>query len=247
MNGARKRAVVRKVGPPPGSEAWPAPWVELRSAAFHPFIYKRMVRSASADVRSGDVVAVFDKKGSRFGSGFYNPRSQIALRMLAFDDRPIDEGFFRGLLQAAVDLRRNVRPLRKSRVLQEGRKTGPVFMPHERSLPLMRAHGALPRLYNPAIFQPPQADPPGRVRILMTTDGDRVVPPSGDLSPRGAPLPGSGIVPVADPLQVRLGPAALAVPAASNAQEEVVELPITHFPFRLTFPSPPREGVFVLS
>jgi 23S rRNA (cytosine1962-C5)-methyltransferase len=74
----------------------------------HPFIYKRMVRAASSGARAGDVVAVFDRSGSRFGSGFYNPRSQIALRMLAFDDRPVDDAFFRRLLEAAVGLRRGL-------------------------------------------------------------------------------------------------------------------------------------------
>jgi 23S rRNA (cytosine1962-C5)-methyltransferase len=67
-----------------------------------------MVRAASPDARAGDIVAVFDKKGSRFGSAFYNPRSQIALRMLAFDDRPLDGAFFRGLFESAVDLRRKI-------------------------------------------------------------------------------------------------------------------------------------------
>lgn len=91
---------------PPESKTWPTPWVQLRSAIYHPFVYKRMTRVASKDARPGDVVAVFDKSGERFGTAFYNPRSKIALRMLTFDDREVDTAFFRGILERAVTLRR---------------------------------------------------------------------------------------------------------------------------------------------
>ncbi|MBI4582864.1 MAG: class I SAM-dependent rRNA methyltransferase [Planctomycetes bacterium] len=93
---------------PPESRTWPRPWVLLRSAAFHPYIYKRMVRAASTDAAPGALVAVYDKSGQRFGSGFFNPRSQIALRMVAFDDQVVDAGFFRKALEAAVSWRRQV-------------------------------------------------------------------------------------------------------------------------------------------
>jgi 23S rRNA (cytosine1962-C5)-methyltransferase len=65
-----------------------------------------MFRQASADARPGDIVAVYNKDGERFGTAFYNPRSNIALRMIAHDDREIDEEFFREVLTRAVSLRR---------------------------------------------------------------------------------------------------------------------------------------------
>ncbi len=85
-----------------------APWVELRSAARHPFIYRKMIASSSPDAAPGDLVAVYDRHGERFGSGFYNPRSTIALRMLCFDETPVDESFFRARLEDAVSLRHDV-------------------------------------------------------------------------------------------------------------------------------------------
>ena len=78
--------------------------MQLRSAAFHPFIYRSMIRTASPDAQPGDVVAVYDKGGARFGSGFYNPKSKIALRMVHFRDGPADEEFFKDVLAAAVAL-----------------------------------------------------------------------------------------------------------------------------------------------
>ena len=85
-----------------------APWVQLRSVSYHPFIFKRMVKSASPDAKPGDCVNVYDKNGVLFGHGLFNPKSQIALRMLNHDDSPIDESFWRESLSRAVDLRQHV-------------------------------------------------------------------------------------------------------------------------------------------
>lgn len=82
-----------------------SPWVALRSATFHPFIFQRMLRSADPAARPGDIVQVYDRAGQLFGRGLYNPRSQIALRMLAHGAAPIDDAFWRDRLQTAVELR----------------------------------------------------------------------------------------------------------------------------------------------
>ncbi len=87
----------------------PSPWVQLRSASFHPFIYQRMVAAVDRAARAGDVVHVYDKAGRLFGRGLYHPESQIALRMLAYGDVPIDDEFWRGRLGQAVALRRSLR------------------------------------------------------------------------------------------------------------------------------------------
>lgn len=93
---------------PEGSEAWPKPWVALRSASYYPFIYNRMVGAISPETRSGDLVHVFDKNGTRFGMGFFNSTSRIALRMLTFGETIADAAFFQGLLEAAALLREEI-------------------------------------------------------------------------------------------------------------------------------------------
>lgn len=85
-----------------------SPWVQLRSASFHPFIYERMVRTADPAAKPGDVVNVYDKTGRFFGRGMYSPSSQIVLRMLSYDDRPIDDEFWRSAVKQAIDLRRTM-------------------------------------------------------------------------------------------------------------------------------------------
>jgi 23S rRNA (cytosine1962-C5)-methyltransferase len=103
---ARNGASGKTVEPPAGAES---PWVLLRSASLHPFVYQKMVRRADAAARPGDVVAVYDKAGRFFGRGLYNPRSQIIVRMLTHDEVPVDAAFWRGRLERAVALRRTLR------------------------------------------------------------------------------------------------------------------------------------------
>jgi 23S rRNA (cytosine1962-C5)-methyltransferase len=91
---------------PPDAQS---PWVQLRSAMNHPFVYKKMVRQADPAARPGDVVNLYDKSGAFFGRGLYNPRSQIVVRVLAASPEPVDDAFWRGRLARAIDLRRRLR------------------------------------------------------------------------------------------------------------------------------------------
>lgn len=85
-----------------------SPWVHLRSATFHPFIFSRMIKSADRDANPGDVVNIYDKRGELFGRGLYNPNSQIALRVLAHGETPVDDAFWESKIQNAVALRRSL-------------------------------------------------------------------------------------------------------------------------------------------
>ncbi len=82
--------------------------MQLRSATYHTFIYKRMVQSASMDAELGSLVSVYDKLGHFFGTAFFNPESQIALRLVSTRDEEVDAVFFERLLERAVALRRDV-------------------------------------------------------------------------------------------------------------------------------------------
>ena len=93
-------------GPPPGAES---PWVLLRSATAHPFVFKRMVRDVDRSARAGDIVNVYDKRGALFGRGLYHGNSNITLRMLTRGDAPVDDAFWRESLGRAVALREALR------------------------------------------------------------------------------------------------------------------------------------------
>jgi 23S rRNA (cytosine1962-C5)-methyltransferase len=76
---------------------------EERICSGHLWIY----RSDLTNVRAtgGDTVRVEGAHGRRLGHALFSDRSQIALRMLATDDRPADLSLWRDRLQAAVRFR----------------------------------------------------------------------------------------------------------------------------------------------
>jgi 23S rRNA (cytosine1962-C5)-methyltransferase len=91
--------------PPDGSENWPKPWVQMKYFSFHSCIYKSMLGSASSDARAGDLVAVFDKEGQPFGTGLYNPKARVPLRMVDHGETRVGEEIFLQRLEDAMGLR----------------------------------------------------------------------------------------------------------------------------------------------
>ncbi len=77
-----------------------SPRGEARLRHGHPWIYRSDVDAGGA--AGGDVVTVRGARDRVFGQAFFSDRSQIALRMLTRDDRPVDDAFWRGRLEAAL-------------------------------------------------------------------------------------------------------------------------------------------------
>ena len=104
----------RKGGePPPGSESWNTPWVQLRYFSNHPHIYPPMIGAVSADAAPGNLVSVYDKEGQHFGAGMFNPRARVPLRILRHGAEPPGEACFENALERALDLRLNLLQLDK--------------------------------------------------------------------------------------------------------------------------------------
>ena len=74
----------------------------------HPWVYRSDVREAAGGRAAGDVVSVFDRKGDFLGRAFYNPGSEISLRVATRDDEPVDESWFRARIERAVNYRRSL-------------------------------------------------------------------------------------------------------------------------------------------
>src|SRR5438045_1036780 len=91
--------------PNAGNPAWPAPWVQLKYFSNHPHFFPAMIGAASPDARPGNLVAVFDKEGQRLGSGLWNPKARVPLRMVHYGTEQVGEEHFDRLLESAVDLR----------------------------------------------------------------------------------------------------------------------------------------------
>jgi len=78
---------------------------EKRLESGHPWIYSSDVIDA-AGASAGDAVRVVNEKGRFVGIAHYSSTSQIRLRLLTREDRPVDRTFFLERLRAAIGFRR---------------------------------------------------------------------------------------------------------------------------------------------
>lgn len=101
----------------PGKEAYtslervtPQAVVTNRGAARvrsgHPWIYRSDVADATGE--PGDSIRVVDRGGGFLGRAFYNPKSQITLRVASREDEPVDESWFRTRIQKAIAYRESL-------------------------------------------------------------------------------------------------------------------------------------------
>ena len=67
---------------------------ETRVRSGHPWIYASEIDRVDGGFENGDIVDVKDFRGKFIGRGFYNPHSQISLRILTRNDEPCDRAFF---------------------------------------------------------------------------------------------------------------------------------------------------------
>lgn len=76
----------------------------------HPWIYSGAIDRIDDDYETGDLVKVYSAQDQFLGTGYLNPRSQIAVRMLSFEDCPVDPNFFSKRLDDAIHLRKRFVP-----------------------------------------------------------------------------------------------------------------------------------------
>lgn len=71
---------------------------------FHPWVFSGAIASAAENLQAGDTVTVTDFQGNILGTGFCESDS-IAVKMLCFENRKIDEWFFLDRLSKAYEAR----------------------------------------------------------------------------------------------------------------------------------------------
>ncbi len=67
---------------------------ETRVRSGHPWVFLSDIERVEGAHQPGDVVEVFSCNKAFLGRAFYNPKSQIALRMLTTHDEPVNADFF---------------------------------------------------------------------------------------------------------------------------------------------------------
>jgi 23S rRNA (cytosine1962-C5)-methyltransferase len=83
------------------------PIVRLKSAGLHPLVYRKRIADVERGAKPGDMVEVLDE-GGRVGYGLFNPKSELALRMLSRGDELPDEAWWGQRLSVAVNLRQEM-------------------------------------------------------------------------------------------------------------------------------------------
>lgn len=60
----------------------------------HPWVFSRAIARFPESLENGSIVSVVDDRGNVLGTAYYNRNSQMALRMLSFEEVKVDEAFF---------------------------------------------------------------------------------------------------------------------------------------------------------
>lgn len=69
----------------------------------HPWIFSGAVAHVNGDPEPGDVIDVVDSHGRFLARAYFNPRSQIQARILAWEEKPIDEVFWQQQMMCAIN------------------------------------------------------------------------------------------------------------------------------------------------
>lgn len=79
---------------------------QKRNAEGHPWIYRNQIERIDGQAVDGDAVDVVDSKGHYLGTGVYNGRSMITIRLVTRHHEPIDEPLIIRRVQEAIAYRR---------------------------------------------------------------------------------------------------------------------------------------------
>ena len=96
---------VTELSPNPSA---PIPVVYVKNRIMQPLLYRKRVSRADHSAKPGDMVAVYTEREELIGYGLYNPRSEIAVRMLWYGDQLPNDAMWDATLANAVKLRREI-------------------------------------------------------------------------------------------------------------------------------------------
>jgi 23S rRNA (cytosine1962-C5)-methyltransferase len=86
------------------------PGQEKRVLGGHLWVFSNEIATTTGPADAGALAQVYAASGRPIGLAFYNPKSLIACRIIAWETEPIDAGFFRKRLAQAIAFRERVCP-----------------------------------------------------------------------------------------------------------------------------------------
>ncbi|GAB4139194.1 MAG: class I SAM-dependent rRNA methyltransferase [Planctomycetota bacterium] len=86
--------------------------LRVRVRGRHPWFYRKMIRRPAVPIPAGSAVLVVDREGRTVGTGFYNGRTDLALRMICSDVVEDPDRLLVARLERAARLREEILDLR---------------------------------------------------------------------------------------------------------------------------------------
>lgn len=99
------------------SKVYLIPGKEKRVYSRHPWVFRSDIHHTEGSCNPGDVVSIYSDKGRFLARAFYNPNSQIALRILTWQDEEINRDFIFRRVHEAVEYRRSFADLHSCRLV----------------------------------------------------------------------------------------------------------------------------------
>ena len=76
---------------------------------FHPWIFSGALDKIEANIQSGEIIRVIDNQNNFLTYAFYNPKSQISLRNLEWDENnEINDDWWFNKIKSAIDRRKDL-------------------------------------------------------------------------------------------------------------------------------------------
>jgi 23S rRNA (cytosine1962-C5)-methyltransferase len=72
----------------------------------HPWIYRSQIKETSPGLKPGGLADVFLTSKQWIGMGYFNPQSEISVRLLTRRQEPIDKNFFKAKFEHAIEFRK---------------------------------------------------------------------------------------------------------------------------------------------
>ena len=93
------------------------PGKEKRVLGGHPWVFHSDIARMEGSPEPGDIVTVRSAKGRFLAMAYWNPASEITLRVMSLREEPIDRDFIFRRVREAVDYRRSFADLRSCRLI----------------------------------------------------------------------------------------------------------------------------------
>lgn len=90
---------------------------EKRTATRHPWIFRSDIERVDEKIQPGDIVTVRSHRGKFLAKAYYNPGSQIALRVMSWRDEPVNRELIFRRVHEAVEYRRSFADLNSCRLI----------------------------------------------------------------------------------------------------------------------------------